>query len=116
MKKKNIYEAMKTIVEMTLEGVPNNLILIMADKSTDKGTGEISEFIRIEAEVPRGYDSLSKCRFNVKIPGGKLKLSEEQLEECDFEVTFKMLKISYIDVKGNVYFRADDYTVKKVEG
>ena len=59
---------MKNYVETTLSDVPNDLISISSETSVDKETGETSSFIRIEAEVQKGYDALSRCRFSVKIP------------------------------------------------
>ncbi len=82
--KKTIYSAMKAYVESTLSDVPNELISISSDSSIDKDTGEIVSFIRVEAEVPKGYDSLSRCRFSVKIANKSLKVREEQLEETDY--------------------------------
>ena len=114
MKRKTIYDAMKSYVESTLSDIPNDLINIGADTVTDKDTGEISSFIRVEAEVPRGFDALSRCRFTVKIPSVPLKITEEQAENEEYSVSFKGLIISYSDSKGTVYFKADDYSVKPV--
>ena len=111
MKRKTIYEAMKTHVETTLNGLTAELISIGEDTSTDKETGEITSFIKAEAEVPRGHDAFSRCRFTVKIIDGKLKVTETQLLETDYFVKFKGLEISYIDTKVNFYFRASDYEV-----
>uniref|UniRef100_UPI003FEE2FCD hypothetical protein n=1 Tax=Roseburia sp. TaxID=2049040 RepID=UPI003FEE2FCD len=110
--KKTIYSAMKNYVETTLSDVPNDLISISSETSVDKETGETSSFIRIEAEVQKGYDALSRCRFSVKIPNAPLKITENQLSETDYVVTFKNLQISFIDSRNNVYFRAEDYAVK----
>lgn len=110
--KKTIYSAMKNYVETTLSDVPNDLISISSETSVDKETGETSSFIRIEAEVQKGYDALARCRFSVKIPNAPLKITENQLSETDYVVTFKNLQISFIDSRNNVYFRAEDYAVK----
>ena len=115
MRKKTILEAMKSFVTNTLEDVPNDLLAIASEQTTDKETGEIKNFIKCEAEVQKGFDALSKCRFTVKIPEGKLKVTETQLEESDYEISFQGLQISYIDSKGTVYFRADDYSIQKGE-
>ena len=57
---------------------------------------------------------MSRCRFTVKIPSVPLKITEEQAENEEYSVSFKGLIISYIDSKGTVYFKADDYSVKPV--
>ena len=111
MKKRTIFEAMKSHVETTLNGVRNDLISIAAESSVDKETGEITKFVRAEAEVVKGYDSLSRCRFIVKIIDAPLKVTENQLEDNDYNIFFQGLKISYIDTKGNVYFKAENYDV-----
>ena len=112
IKKRTVYQAMKSFVETTLNEIPTELLAIGADSSVDEDTGEVSAFVQIEAEVPRGNGALSRCRFIVKIPNGNLKLTEIQLEDSEYSVKFIGLVISYIDVKGNVYFRAEDYDVK----
>ena len=65
------------------------------------------------AALPKGANPFARCRFSVKIPDEKLKLSEEELENDDFLVVFQGLSVSYIDSKGTVYFRAESYVVKK---
>lgn len=113
---KTLYDAMKKTVVRTLEGVPLEIVSISNGESVNDETGEISKFIRVEVEVPKGFDDLSKCRFQVKIPDGKLKVTETQLEEDEYSAKFSELAISYIDNRGTVYFKADDYTVVKMEG
>lgn len=110
--RKTIYSAMKNYVENTLSDVPNDLISISSESSVDKETGEVTSFIRIEAEVQKGFDALSRCRYAVKILNAPLKVTEEQLENNYYVVTFKNLKITFIDSKGTVYFKADDYHVE----
>lgn len=112
---KTMYDAMKKGVEKTLEGVPLELVSISEGESTNEQTGEISRFIRVEVEVPKGFDDLSKCRFQVKVPDGKLKVTEMQLDEDEYTAKFSGLAISYIDNRGTVYFKSDDYNVAKVE-
>ena len=112
--KKTIYTAMKDYVEKTLTDAPLKLVSLSAETSTDKTTGEITNYIRVEADVPTGYDSLSRCRISVKIINAVLKISEEQADADDYCVTFKNLTISYIDAKGSVYFKSDDYNLKVV--
>lgn len=113
MKKRTMIEAMKNTVTNTLEGVPTDLLSISMEESTNKESGEISRYVKFEAEVPKGYDSLSRCRFTVKVPNATLKVTEEQLLDDDYDIFFKGLEISFIDQTGNVYFRAEDYSIKK---
>lgn len=112
MRRKTIFEAMKAYVERTLDGSPMDVISIAAETAINKDSGEVSSFVKVEAEVPKGYDELSRCRFTVKILDAPLKVTEVQLENTDYEILFHGLKISYVDTKGNVYFKADDYDVK----
>lgn len=114
MKRRTIFQAMKSYVETTLNDTPLELLSIGTDTSVDDDTGEVSNFVQIEVEVPRGYDTLSRCRFTVKVLDGNLKVTETQLEDVEYSVKFKGLSISYIDTKGNVYFRAEDYEVTAV--
>lgn len=114
MKRKTILAAMKTYVEGTLDNTPTDLISIGSKSSVDKETGEVINFIKAEVEVPKGYDALSRCRFTVKIMNSSLKVTETQIEDNDYHIVFNGLKISYIDAKGNVYFKADSYEVKAV--
>ena len=82
---------MKNYVETTLSDVPNDLISISSETSVDKETGETSSFIRIEAEVQKGYDALSRCRFSVKIP--KLKYMKNCRMGKSEEMDMKFLHI-----------------------
>ncbi|MCH5259539.1 MAG: hypothetical protein J1F18_07295 [Lachnospiraceae bacterium] len=111
---KTLYDAMKKTVERTLEGVPLEIVSISNGESVNEETGEVSKFVRVEVEVPKGFDDLSKCRFQVKIPDGKLKVTETQLEEDEYIAKFSGLAITYVDNRGTVYFKSDDYNVAKV--
>lgn len=111
--KKNLYDIMKRQIEETLEGKQLELLSLSEGETQDKENGQIQKFIRCEAEVPKGANPFARCRFSVKIPNGKLKLSEKELENDDFFVVFQGLSVSYIDSKGMVYFRAESYAVKR---
>lgn len=111
--KKSVYEIMKKQTEKALEGMQLELLSLSEGETTDKENGQIQRFVRCEAEVPKGANPFARCRFSVKIPDEKLKLSEEELENDDFLVVFQGLSVSYIDSKGTVYFRAESYVVKK---
>lgn len=73
--------------------------------------GELERYIRISVEIPRGCGELSKIRFDVKIPDGKIKLDVARLEEEPIFVTFNGLEVTYVDPRRTVYFRAKDYDV-----
>lgn len=115
MRRKNMFEAMKAYAETTLNNVPTDLISIAAETSVDKETGEVTNCVKVEAEVPKGYDALSRCRFIVKIIGAPLTVTEKQLEDNDYNIIFSNLKVTYVDAKNNVYFKADSYEVKIAE-
>ena len=106
-------EAMKKAVLRDLVKNPLLLLLVTLVESKNKETGEITVYIRFDVEVPRGCGDISRCRFSVKVLGDKLPISEEALEQTDYVVTFQNLEISYIDDSGNVYFKADAFSIKK---
>lgn len=106
-------DAMKKQVIGTLANKYSDLLSQSVGQSVNKETGEVSDFLRVEFEVRKGNGELSRCRGTVKIPNGKMKITDEELNKNEYAVSFEGLEISFIDNKGNVYFRADDYTVKK---
>jgi len=111
MAEKKFYESMKAIVEQQLKGQAFDLLNAELRTSTNKN-GEIEESCRYSCEVQRGNGSLSRCRFTVKVPGTDLKVNPQTLaNDEEFEIRFENLKISFIDPKGNVYFRADSAEV-----
>ena len=116
----NSYELMKRSFLQQVKAVSLELISVSEEKrdKRDPQSGAIvgaEEFVKVTAEVPRGNGLLSRLRFDVKIPGGRLKITEEQIDVGVFEVVFKNLEISYIDSGRNqLYFRANDYDVKEV--
>lgn len=113
MKKKSMLEAMKKAVLRDLAKNPLLLLLVTLIEGKNKETGDITIYLRFDVEVPRGCGDISRCRFSVKVLGNKIPISEEALEQADYVVTFQNLDISYIDDSGNVYFKADDYSIKK---
>lgn len=113
MNKRSIIEAMKADLIETLEGLPVELLGVNTGTDVKKETGENTAFVKCEVEIPKGHGKLSRCRFTCKILGGQVKVSEEQLAETEYVVTFQNLMVSYIDSNGTVYFRADDYTIQK---
>lgn len=114
MTKKNLVNAMKAYVEHTLDSVPTDLISISQVPTVNKETGEVENVIKAEVEVPKGYDELSRCRFTVKVVNAPLTVTEAQLNDNDYDIIFKGLKVTFIDSKDNVYFKADSYEAKKV--
>lgn len=78
-------------------------------------TGDIEHFAKILVEVKKGNGSLSRLQIPVKIPNGKLKFKSEEIENGtqSYLVYFKDLEISFIDSKGNAYFRAKDYEIEE---
>lgn len=111
--KRTIHSALIRYAERTLNGKFLELLAISSGESTDPETGTVTPFVRLEVEVPRGNGDFSRCRFSVKVPNRKKLVSNTSLETDNFLVSFKCLEISYIDDRKNVYFRAEDYTIKK---
>lgn len=113
------YDAMKRQFLQGIESVPLELLSVSAEKQKKKDGGNedqgFDEFVRVSVEVPRGYGVLSRVQFDVKIPGGMVKVTEQELEAKVYEVVFDGLTISFINSsKNTVYLRADDYQVAEV--
>lgn len=114
--KKNILDVMKLSTAKTLNGLQLDLISLEAGNTVDKETGERTDFVRVDVEVAKRNGLFSRCQFSVKIPDTtKLKVSVEELETSEYQAFFTDLSISYIDTKGNVYFKASSYDVEKME-
>lgn len=113
---KKIIEAMKSQTLDTINKASPHIISNTTGESKNSETGESIPYVKVEAEIPRGHGKFSLCRFDVKIPRGKILATEEELDACEFLVFFSNLEISYIDERGNVFFRADNYAIKKSEG
>lgn len=115
---KSIYGVMLQTILEAIKEVPLELISQAegSQEKTDKASSETYEesFVRLEVEVPRGNGSLSRCRFAVKVPSGSFKTTTDELDEVIHYVTFDDLEISYVDsARKLVYFRADNYSLKK---
>ncbi|MDL2302319.1 hypothetical protein LJC58_08185 [Lachnospiraceae bacterium OttesenSCG-928-D06] len=113
MKAKTILEAMKTNAVQTLGGMMSTIYDI-EEVVAKKEDGSFERSIRVSAEVvkEKANRMWSGLRYTVKIPNGVLKLTEEELEESDYFVSFENLSISFIDSRNNVYFKAEDYSVE----
>lgn len=85
-------------------------------KTLDTGEVQNEEFLELSVEMPRGRGFMSRARFEVKVIGGEEKVTQEQLDEGDYLVTFVNLAIKFIDgQREKIYFAADDYEIKEVE-
>ena len=112
---KTVVEVMKRFAVDELNEKTLELLDIEEGETVNNETGEVSQYVKLEAEVPRGHGKFSRCRIPVKIVNGRLKVKKEQLEDSEFLVTFKGLNISYIDTKGNAYFKAESYDINEIE-
>lgn len=114
---KKIIDIMKAQTIAVFEGEQFELLAIGSGKTTDNDSGNETSFVRLEAEVPKNLKPYSRCRFTVKILNGVQKITQEEIDAGDtvFLVAFYDLDISYIDSKGNVYFRASNYEIEKEE-
>lgn len=110
---KSIYTAMVRYVEHMFSDVPLDMIGISSGQDTNPENGDVTAYTRVDAEIPKGYDEFSRCQLSVKIPNSPMKITEDEICESDVSVTFSNLIISYINDRKNVYFRADDYDVRK---
>ncbi len=111
-----IFEIMKKQVVQELNSLQLDVLGVEAGENVRKETGEILEFVRVDVEVAKGSGLFSRCQFSVKVPDTqKVKVTQKELEAADYQAFFNGLEISYIDTKGNVYFRATSYDVEKEE-
>lgn len=110
-----VLDAMKKNAVKVLENAELDLVSVLEGQKKNEETGEIVPFKRYEVEVEKGYEEFSRCRFTVKIENGKTIITEKNLEEDYYRISFKGLEVSYISDKGVVYFRASDATVEKEE-
>lgn len=108
---------MRTLYNVMIERFAEDLssvafeVISIEPKVTIKDDGTQSKYVRISVEIPKGNDSLSRCRLAVKIPDGNMKFTNDEIDKKDIAINFKNLCVSYIDEKHNMYFKADDYTV-----
>ena len=103
--KKNLFETMKQNIAETLSSTDLELLgMEEVVKENEDGTKEFST--RLELEVPKGNGIYSRCRFSCKMPYSSKHFTAEELEEGVL-VTLKGLSVSYIDAKGNVYFKCE---------
>lgn len=106
-------ELLSNLSNLTIEliGISENSF----SKKDENGaiTSEKQDFIKVECEVQRNQGAYSRIRFSVKVPDGRMKVNPEDLEN-ELLVKFDDLSVSFIDNRGNIYFRASDYTVIEV--
>ena len=108
-----ILDVMKAETVAAINAAKLSLIGSTRGESKDPETAAVTPYVKVEVEVAKGYGGYSRKRFTAKVSTDKILVADEALEREDYVVSFKNLSISYIDEKGNVYFRADDYSVKK---
>lgn len=114
MRNRTILEVMKADTAFALGNLAFDLLSEDIGKATDDKTGEEKKFARLEVEVPKGNGGFSRCRFSVKVPDvAEVQVGNEALDGADFTVTFSDLEISFIDSRGNTYFKASKYLVKE---
>lgn len=110
-----IIESMKGMLVTAINEASKELLGGQAGTTQKKDsegspTGEIESYIKVSVEIPKGYGSLSKCQFDVKIPGAVQTFNEKDIQENEYYVDFEGLEVSYIDNR-NVYLRATSYKV-----
>lgn len=110
---KTIFDAMKENVAKYLSDIPHELLAVSSGESIDKETGNAVPFQRYEAEVPKGFDEFSRCRFTVKVMNGKILVTEKELKENEYTIVFGGLEVSYVSEKGVVFFRATEVKIQK---
>ena len=118
---RNVYGVMGQLLLHQLEETDLEALSVSEEERERKdpqsnATLGVDGFVKVTAEVPKGNGLLSRLRFDVKIPDGRLKVTEEELAEKTFAVSFVDLEISFIDTsRRQIYFKAADYHLKEVE-
>lgn len=110
-----IIEAAKILVAQTISEAQKELLGGQAGTTQKKDvngnpTGEIENYFKVSVEIPKGHGALSKCQFDVKVPGAVQTFNEKDIQENEYYVDFEGLEVSYIDNR-NVYLRATSYKV-----
>lgn len=114
---KSIFQIMKNDTARRINSLNLELLSLEVVENVDKETNEVTKYVKVGVEVAKGSGPFSRCQFSVKIPETtKLKVTADELECADYSVFFSDLKISYIDAKGTVYFRATSYDVEVLGG
>lgn len=114
-----IIESMKGMLVTAINEAPKELLGGQAGTTQKKDangspTGEVESYFKLSVEIPKGYGSLSKCQFDVKVPGAVQTFNEKDIQENEYYVAFEGLEVSYIDNR-NVYLRAASYKVIEPE-
>ena len=112
---KKFYEVMKKAVVNAIGDIEMELLEIEAIQQTDKQTGEIKNSVRCTCEIPKNNGTFSRSRITVKIPDtDRLKVTQQQLEDGEYwTVKFDGLQITFISQYGDVYFKAEDYSINQ---
>lgn len=115
----NLITATKEILANAINQAPKELLGGQAGTTQKKDangspTGEVESYFKLSVEIPKGYGSLSKCQFDVKIPGAVQTFSGKDIQEDEYYVEFEGLEVSYMDNR-NVYLKAASYKVIEPE-
>lgn len=110
-----MYDAISRSVSRTLKDTKFEILEVSSVEKVDAETGEIKRFLKFSVEVPRSAGTIfARCRFPIKVPvphSCDLPVTENDLEEREYFVSFNNLKISFISSAKEVYFSADSYYI-----
>lgn len=112
-----MYDAISRSVSRTLKDTKFEILEVTSTEKADTETGEIKRFLKFSVEVPRSAGTtFARCRFPVKVPHtGDLPVTENDLEEREYFVSFNNLKISFVSSAKEVYFSADSFYIFDIE-
>lgn len=108
---KTLLDAMKQTTLNDLKDIAFELFAIDHGEKKDPDGKNVETFTRLHLEIPRKNGIYSKFRFSCKIiPQLEDCFTPEELENG---VLIKLhgLQITYIDARGNVYFKADSFEI-----
>lgn len=105
MADKNIFDVMKEKIAEDLNSITFELLAV-EDVVKKNADGTETFETKLHLEIPKGNERYSRLRIAVKIPRTS-KFSSINFDETEVFITLSGTKISFIDSKGNVYFKAD---------
>lgn len=115
----HLRKAMTAILVAEINEAPKELLggqtgTTQKKDSNGSPTGEVESYFKVSVEIPKGYGALSKCQFDVKVPGAVQTFNEKDIQENEYYVEFEGLEVSYMDNR-NVYLKAASYKVIEPE-
>ena len=110
---KRFYDSMVRSACKSLADVSFEVLSAEKAEKIDTDTKEIRKYTKFEVEVPRNVKQFARTRFSVKIlDPGDLPVTDAEIEERNYFVTFRNLSITFISSTRDVYFSADSFQIE----